>query len=205
MYHTIGESIPIAVYCSKIVEEENDYSECTEIFQVPDKYIALIFDAHPSIHAHDCIAIPTSCWCYCIRSNTNHTSLPKLSILLLPTASNTSSNGLPSTTFMNRFVFGRPIPPANNCHVGDSIVTLHAVIARNISPSCIPALNPLPSGDRESTYIRPGVADSSERMRPSGNGACTVTMHDSPTCYSCRCTTKEIMMKHQYKMQLKNS
>jgi len=129
------------------------------------------------LSSHNCKIAWTA---YSGLSSTSHTSLPCASILLLPTASKTSSSGLPSTEYTKRFVLGCPMPPANSCHVGVSMVVWHAVIALKISPCLICALSPLPPAATSSMEVMPGAAASCPRTIPSGRGACTATMLDFP-------------------------
>lgn len=114
------------------------------------------------------------------RSKTKTTFRPLASILLLPTASKTSSSGFPSTEYINRFVFGIPMPPANNCHVGVSIVVWHAVTARRISPCWIfPTVAPFPSGAKSSTVTRLESL-SCPKTIPRGRGASVQIIRDLP-------------------------
>mmetsp|Transcript_10811 Transcript_10811/g.16266 ORF Transcript_10811/g.16266 Transcript_10811/m.16266 type:complete len:205 (-) Transcript_10811:488-1102(-) len=89
------------------------------------------------------------------RSNTRTTGLSSGSILFEATASITSSKGLLSAEYMNRFVFGWPMPPIISCQVGVSIVVWHAVIARTMSPTCTPAASALLPSTTSSTLVVP--------------------------------------------------
>mmetsp|Transcript_32865 Transcript_32865/g.59525 ORF Transcript_32865/g.59525 Transcript_32865/m.59525 type:complete len:222 (+) Transcript_32865:195-860(+) len=104
-------------------------------------------------------------------STTSRTGRPSGSMRLEPTASITSSNGLLSQEYTNRFVLGIPMPPAKICQVGVSIVTWHAVHARSKSPSCTPASSPLLPMPTSSTLIAPGNSSLSPRIIPRGNDA----------------------------------
>jgi len=124
---------------------------------------------------------PRPCLCTTHRlSTTSTTGRSSGSILLEPTASITSSNGRVSTENRKRFVLGIPMPPANICHVGVSIVTWHAVQARSKSPSCTPASSPLLPIPTSSTQVAPGYSSLSPKMMPSGNGAVQTSIRDDP-------------------------
>lgn len=113
-------------------------------------------------------------------STTSRTGRPSGSMRLEPTASITSSNGLLSQEYTNRFVLGIPMPPAKICQVGVSIVTWHAVHARSKSPSCTPASSPLLPMPTSSTLIAPGNSSLSPRIIPRGNDAEHTSILDKP-------------------------